>query len=347
MSAKVLKNFKAGRDVPTGLLVTALKDVLRYIAARKVVTANTGDDPVSDVTDNSTGTAGATKSLANPTSAHDATGMSDGATQASWEVSAQSVLDACGILVDSMGDLCTVLGIGGTRDINVGAATPGIDQDFDDMDISAMDDEITATAHGLQTGEGPVQATTTDTLPTGISAMTDYWIIRVDANTIQLATSRANALAGMALGIAADGAGTHTLASTATADTVPAVDKDVATAGDNTVVEFHSAVESMRTTRNNVATCVALVNVLRRAVGLAAVSDLTGGVPDVANFSLVSVPATSADTGGSGASSVSESDAETFFSNAADSIAEVAAAYQAVLDITPEDDAMAVIAGAD
>ena len=54
---------------------------------------------------------------------------------------------------------------------------------------------LTSTAHGLNTGDGPVQLTTTGALPAGLLAATNYWVVRVDANTLQLCTSLANAMA--------------------------------------------------------------------------------------------------------------------------------------------------------
>jgi Protein of unknown function (DUF3383) len=70
--------------------------------------------------------------------------------------------------------------------------------------------ELTITAHGLNTGDGPVQLTTTGALPTGLSTATNYWVIKVDANTIQLATSLANALAGTFIVLSSNGTGTNT-----------------------------------------------------------------------------------------------------------------------------------------
>lgn len=84
----------------------------------------------------------------------------------------------------------------------------------DDTFTAAATDICTATAHGLQTGDGPVQLTTTDTLPAGLALLTDYWIIRIDANTFYFASSRANALAGTAVDITDTGTGTHTLSDT-------------------------------------------------------------------------------------------------------------------------------------
>jgi hypothetical protein len=63
-----------------------------------------------------------------------------------------------------------------------------------------------------------VAATTTGTLPGGLSA-TNYFVISVDASTIKLASSLANAAAGTAVDItSAAGGGTHTL-TPATAST--------------------------------------------------------------------------------------------------------------------------------
>jgi hypothetical protein len=75
---------------------------------------------------------------------------------------------------------------------------------------------FTAAAHGFVTGDGPVQVSNAGgALPTGLTAATDYWIIRVTANTFKLATSLANALAGTNLLISTDGTGVQTLADVA------------------------------------------------------------------------------------------------------------------------------------
>jgi microcystin-dependent protein len=69
---------------------------------------------------------------------------------------------------------------------------------------------VTNTAHGIYTGEG-VYFTTTGALPTGVTANTLYYAIRVDANTFRLATSLANAVAGTAITTTGSQSGTHTL----------------------------------------------------------------------------------------------------------------------------------------
>ncbi len=71
---------------------------------------------------------------------------------------------------------------------------------------------FTSVAHGMLTGAGPFRVSNSGGgLPAGISVDTDYWIIRLTADTFQLATSRANALAETELLITSDGTGTHTL----------------------------------------------------------------------------------------------------------------------------------------
>lgn len=69
---------------------------------------------------------------------------------------------------------------------------------------------ITLTGHGIYTGEG-VYLTTTGALPTGLAQNTLYYAIRIDANTLRLATSRANAEAGTAINTSGTQSGTHTL----------------------------------------------------------------------------------------------------------------------------------------
>jgi hypothetical protein len=83
--------------------------------------------------------------------------------------------------------------------------------DFVDGDVDTGTDYIAETSHGLLTGDR-VQLTTTATLPAGLSLSTDYFVIKVDDDNIQLATSFANAIAGTQVDItAASGGGTHTL----------------------------------------------------------------------------------------------------------------------------------------
>lgn len=82
----------------------------------------------------------------------------------------------------------------------------------------AIADTFTLTAHGLRTGDGPIRLTTDDTLPAGLALLTDYWVIRIDANTIQLAESLEDAMAVLPIPITVTdgGIGVHTISDTTT-----------------------------------------------------------------------------------------------------------------------------------
>jgi hypothetical protein len=88
----------------------------------------------------------------------------------------------------------------------------------------ADDEKFTLASHGFETGDGPVRISAA-ALPTGVSATTEYYVIRIDANTFYLATSRANALAGTNITYTTDGTtvvlnyvtGTKSLSGTFTA----------------------------------------------------------------------------------------------------------------------------------
>lgn len=81
---------------------------------------------------------------------------------------------------------------------------------------AATTDICTAAAHGYLTGL-VLRGTTTTTLPAGLSLATDYYVIKIDANTFKLATSLVNANAGIAVDITSTGTGVHTLTATALA----------------------------------------------------------------------------------------------------------------------------------
>jgi hypothetical protein len=82
---------------------------------------------------------------------------------------------------------------------------------FVDGDVTPGTDTIAETAHGLQTGD-KVQLTTTGVLPAGLALLTDYYVIRVTANSFKLASSAYNAEWNIPVDItAAAGGGTHTL----------------------------------------------------------------------------------------------------------------------------------------
>lgn len=76
---------------------------------------------------------------------------------------------------------------------------------------------LTATAHGWTEGDGPVRATNAGgALPGVIAVDTDYWLHVVDANTLNIATSRRNLADEVYVTPSTAGTGTHTLTRRAT-----------------------------------------------------------------------------------------------------------------------------------
>jgi hypothetical protein len=104
--------------------------------------------------------------------------------------------------------------------------------------------QFNETAHGLTTGT-KVWVSSAGTLPTGLSASTDYYVIRVDADNIKFATSITNANAGTAIAWTDDGTGVHTVTPkhiitvAATSFTVEKISHGLA-AGD-WIYAFHAA----------------------------------------------------------------------------------------------------------
>lgn len=77
-------------------------------------------------------------------------------------------------------------------------------------DVTAGSDTITLTAHAFNNGD-KVRFTTDDTLPDPLATLTDYWVIFVDANTIKVAASQADAELGIAIDLIDGGTGNHTI----------------------------------------------------------------------------------------------------------------------------------------
>ena len=88
----------------------------------------------------------------------------------------------------------------------------------DDAVVDATANTIVSAAHGYVTGL-KVAATTAGTLPTGLSA-TNYWVIKVDADTIKLAANLIDSAAGTAVDITAVGIGDSTLTPATSASNV-------------------------------------------------------------------------------------------------------------------------------
>jgi len=78
-------------------------------------------------------------------------------------------------------------------------------------DVNVGAETIAEAGHGLTYGQ-PVKISTDDTMPAPLVAGTTYYVIWVDANTIQLcATNPAGILAGTAINLTSQGVGNHSI----------------------------------------------------------------------------------------------------------------------------------------
>ncbi len=91
---------------------------------------------------------------------------------------------------------------------------------FANTDVSGTPHTITIANHGLSTGLRVTYAVLTGTTLTNLVDTTNYYVIKVDANTIALATNLANSQAGTKIAIASAGAGTFSLTPQTPAGTV-------------------------------------------------------------------------------------------------------------------------------
>lgn len=87
--------------------------------------------------------------------------------------------------------------------------------------VNTSTDTLTmSSGHGFNTGDGPINLRTTGTLPgatPALSTTAPYWIIRTGTSTLKIASTQANALAGVAIDITSSGSGTHSISFFTTA----------------------------------------------------------------------------------------------------------------------------------
>lgn len=102
--------------------------------------------------------------------------------------------------------------------IRVAGGSPGATLDISSraviLAVKAFDqasNALTIKSHGRDTGAGPLHLRTSGTLPNGLDTSTLYWLIRIDHDTLSLATSRHNAVSGVALPFSDNGTGEHNL----------------------------------------------------------------------------------------------------------------------------------------
>lgn len=98
------------------------------------------------------------------------------------------------------------LGDGVWYDVGSQANVAAVQKTCTDSDVDATANTFTITSHGFLTGDR-VLLSTAGTLPADATAG-EVWIIKVDANTVKIAASLADAIAGTAIDISTTGSGT-------------------------------------------------------------------------------------------------------------------------------------------
>lgn len=83
-----------------------------------------------------------------------------------------------------------------------------------------VDSELNHTAHGLKTGDGGVQVTSTGTFPALLAALTDYFVVVDNANNVSLAATFEDAMNGDVIEFTSAGSGTIKIVATADTERV-------------------------------------------------------------------------------------------------------------------------------
>lgn len=76
-------------------------------------------------------------------------------------------------------------------------------------DVDTGSDVISAPAHGILPGTGPIAISNAGAVPTGLDTNVTYWLSVPDANHFGFSLSKADALAGTLVGLSAVGSGTN------------------------------------------------------------------------------------------------------------------------------------------
>lgn len=152
---------------------------------------------------------------------HHRRGNADVAAPLAQVINTQSVVagtsNTAGVDLVENYSLSTGTGVAGYASLRTGFAGKGAASTTVTMTIAAPC-VVTWTAHGFVTGQQVVFTNSGGALPTGITSGTTYYVIQIidSANTFNVATSLANAIAGTKVTTTGSQSGTHTGTTVAT-----------------------------------------------------------------------------------------------------------------------------------
>ena len=110
--------------------------------------------------------------------------------------------------------------------VSVATDNTPVASNFATTDVSTVNSAIVISSHGMETGL-LVRFSTTNTLPAGLSLVTNYYVIATTSSTIRVATSLVNALAAVYVTLTTTGTGTHTITPTASIAPVQTVQASI------------------------------------------------------------------------------------------------------------------------
>lgn len=195
----------------------------------RLILANIKSPPTLDITFNDAGTS-------TPVAADFVAGGGEVQFQVSGTTTANFNNSAVFSFESSAGGTLT-----GTSEIII--ANPTTSHTWVDADLTIATDLIAETAHGLKTGTRVRVSTSGDELPSGLAVDTDYYVVRIDADTYKLATTFANAMASTVIDLGNSATQDDTFTTTVYGPHVVLLDADLADeAAGSWIYLFHAAV---------------------------------------------------------------------------------------------------------
>lgn len=122
-------------------------------------------------------------------------------------------LDSVEVLVYRLFSVDAATSYTNTTTVNVRGTQTQSAKNFSVSDVDVSNNRFTITGHGLET-EDEIEYATTGSNVGGLTEPNKYFIIKIDANTVQVASTIDDAAEGSNISISGGGSGTHTFTPT-------------------------------------------------------------------------------------------------------------------------------------
>lgn len=196
-------------EIPEAQLISAANSCDEIVARTNLSTTFTADSSTDLITYALTGTAGNVAQYAQVTVSNSGGALPSGLSANTVYYFVVSGATNSGHLATSLSDAQTGVFVNFTSN-GTGTQTLTLTTTFG-VDTSSNTIEVYSTALRILTGTQVQVASNGGSLPSGLSASTNYYAILVQPDTLQLASSLANARAGVAISITSAGSGVLTI----------------------------------------------------------------------------------------------------------------------------------------